>query len=185
MIKLAAGEVPASIPAAVDVRSGAQPPAQKIDGGPVDRILRELGGGFRASRVHAAAASLGVMGQGHRRFDDLEHATGLSRTLRIDLAGEAYITGLVESLSGVAKVEQVSPYYLCSVPMDVAGPALPFSAEEAQWSREQVLLVRIAQRLTLVSPGIDVEVEPALECLRRLAKAVGAPSSRYTAAIRL
>ena len=54
-----------------------------------------------------------------------------------------------------------------------------------QWSRQQVLLVRIAERLTLVCPGVDMEVEPALECLRRLAKAVGAPSSRYTAAIRL
>lgn len=139
VIKLAAGEVPASIPAAVDVRSGAQPAAQKIDGGPVDRILRELGGGFRASRVHAAAASLGVKGQGHRRFDDLEHVTGLSRTLSIELAEEAYITGLVEMLSGVAKVEQVSPYYLCSVPMDAPGATLPFSAEEAEWSREQVL----------------------------------------------
>lgn len=54
-----------------------------------------------------------------------------------------------------------------------------------QWSREQVLLVRIHDRLTLVCPGIDVEVETALECLRRLAKAVGAPSSHFTAAIRL
>ncbi len=67
-------------------------------------------------------------------------------------------------------------------------PALPERIRReshVQWSREQVLMIRIDDRLTLVCPGIDVEVESALECLRRLAKAVAAPSSNFTAAIRL
>ena len=67
-------------------------------------------------------------------------------------------------------------------------PALPEPVRReahVQWWRQQVLLVRVADRLTLVCPGVDVDVESALECLRRLAKAVGAPSSHYTAAIRL
>lgn len=55
----------------------------------------------------------------------------------------------------------------------------------AQWALQQVLLLEIAGRLTLVCPGVDVEVESALESLRRLAKAVGVPSSRFTAALRL
>ncbi len=67
-------------------------------------------------------------------------------------------------------------------------PALPESwrrEAHAQWALQQVLLLEIAGRLTLVCPGVDVEVDSALESLRRLAKAVGAPSARFTAALRL
>ena len=67
-------------------------------------------------------------------------------------------------------------------------PALPEPwrrEAHAQWALQQVLLVEVAGRLTLVCPGIDVEVDSALESLRRLAKAVGVPSSRFTAALRL
>jgi subtilisin family serine protease len=138
VLKLAAGALRDAIPSAADVRVGIASAAEKIDGGPVDRILRELGGSFRTSRVHAAAASLGKPGRRHLRFDDLEQATGLSRTLAIEFAEEGYIAGLVDALSGVAAVESVSPHYLCSVPMDTARPVMPFSAEQAAWSREQV-----------------------------------------------
>ncbi len=67
-------------------------------------------------------------------------------------------------------------------------PAVPEPVRReahVQWSREQVLLVEVRERLTMVCPGVDVSVESALECLRRLAKAVGAPASNVTAAIRL
>lgn len=67
-------------------------------------------------------------------------------------------------------------------------PALPESwrrEAHAQWALQQVLLLEVAGRLTLVCPGVDVGVESALESLRRLAKAVGVPSSRFTAALRL
>ena len=67
-------------------------------------------------------------------------------------------------------------------------PALPESwrrEAHAQWALQQVLLLEVAGRLTLVCPGVDVDVDSALESLRRLAKAVGVPSSRFTAALRL
>lgn len=55
----------------------------------------------------------------------------------------------------------------------------------AQWALQQVLLVEVDGRLTLVCPGVDVEVGGAMESLRRLAKAVGVPASRITLALRL
>jgi hypothetical protein len=67
-------------------------------------------------------------------------------------------------------------------------PALPEQwrrEAHSQWALQQVLLAEIADRLTLVCPGVDVEVGTALESLRRLAKAVGVPSARFTAALRL
>ena len=53
------------------------------------------------------------------------------------------------------------------------------------WAHGQVLVVRYEGRLTLVVPGSTVEVERALEAVRRLAKAVGAPSERFSVSLRL
>jgi hypothetical protein len=67
-------------------------------------------------------------------------------------------------------------------------PALPEHwrrEAHSQWALQQVLLLEVDERLTLVCPGVDVEVDTAMESLRRLAKAVGVPSSRFTAALRL
>ena len=46
-------------------------------------------------------------------------------------------------------------------------------------------LLEYDDRLTLVVPGTSIAVEAALEAVRRLAKAVGASSSRFTVALRL
>lgn len=67
-------------------------------------------------------------------------------------------------------------------------PALPEQwrrEAHSQWALQQVLLLEIDGRLTLVAPGVDVSVETAMESLRRLAKAVGVPASRFTLALRL
>lgn len=53
------------------------------------------------------------------------------------------------------------------------------------WGLGEALLVRYAGRLTVVVPGTSVGVESALDAVRRLAKAVGARSQRFTVAIRL
>lgn len=53
------------------------------------------------------------------------------------------------------------------------------------WAHGQVLTVSRNGRLTLVVPGWQVHVEVALEAIRRLAKAVGAPTERFTVALRL
>jgi hypothetical protein len=53
------------------------------------------------------------------------------------------------------------------------------------WEYGQVLLVSYAGRLTLAVPGTAYSADGALETLSRLAKAVGAPSSRFTVCLRL
>lgn len=54
-----------------------------------------------------------------------------------------------------------------------------------QWTHGQVLLVEYDGRLTLAAPGIDFTADRVLECLGRLAKAVGAEPERFVAALRL
>ncbi len=53
------------------------------------------------------------------------------------------------------------------------------------WTLDEVLLVQYDGRLTLVVPGTAVSAEAAMEAVRRLAKAVGAPADRFTVALRL
>ena len=59
------------------------------------------------------------------------------------------------------------------------------SAAHHAWQLGETQLLEHDGRLTLVVPGTLVGVEVAMEAVRRLAKAVGAPSSRFTVAIRL
>lgn len=66
-------------------------------------------------------------------------------------------------------------------------PALPDawrSAAHQAWGLDEVLLVEAGGRLTLVLPGWRVTAEPALEAVRRLARAVGATASRYAVLLR-
>ena len=53
------------------------------------------------------------------------------------------------------------------------------------WTLGEVLLVEYDGRLTMVVPGTTVTAELALEAVRRLAKAVGAPADRFTVSLRL
>ncbi len=53
------------------------------------------------------------------------------------------------------------------------------------WAMGQVLILSLDDRLTLVTPGVTVSVDAALESLRRLARAVGARPSSYSALVRL
>ena len=53
------------------------------------------------------------------------------------------------------------------------------------WTLDEVLLIEYDGRLTLVVPGTTVTAEGAMEAVRRLAKAVGAPADRFTVALRL
>ncbi len=53
------------------------------------------------------------------------------------------------------------------------------------WTHRQVLLVRYDGRLTLAVPGNEFSADLVLECVGRLAKAVGARRSQYAATLRL
>ena len=53
------------------------------------------------------------------------------------------------------------------------------------WQLGETLIIEHDGRLTLCVPGTTVRVEAALDAVRRLAKAVGAPSDRFVVALRL
>ncbi len=57
-------------------------------------------------------------------------------------------------------------------------------AAHQQWTHGQVLLVEYDGRLTLVVPGTEFTADRVLDCLSRLAKAVGVPPSRFVVALR-
>lgn len=59
------------------------------------------------------------------------------------------------------------------------------AAAHQAWQLGETLLLEYDGRLTLVVPGTTVGVGDALEAVRRLAKAVGAPSDRFTVSLRL
>lgn len=74
--------------------------------------------------------------------------------------------------------------------VDVAYPQPVLEAEwrraaHQQWTHGQVLLVRYADRTTLLVPGTDFTADRVLETLGRLAKAVGVKPARFVAALRL
>jgi hypothetical protein len=58
-------------------------------------------------------------------------------------------------------------------------------AAHQQWTLGQVLVVECDGRLTLAVPGTGFTADRVLECLSRLARAVGAKPTRFVAALRL
>jgi subtilisin family serine protease len=165
ILKLALGEAPEAIPSAFDVRAGTCDPALKIEGGAVDRILKSLGGAIHGVvRVHAAAASINTRGGRHKNFDDLEHATGLSRILRVDVDRVSSIHELVDALSQPDHVEHASPDYLTALPFARTEEGA-FDSERAWLSREQVCAPKAmayepgdpAVIVAIVDTGIEAE----------------------------
>jgi subtilisin family serine protease len=141
VVKLALGEMAGTIPTALEVGRGLEQAAERTGHGPVDRILRDMGGASHIVTVHGPAAAL-ALGTRRRGFDDIEQVTGLARTLRIDLPGPADIGDLVDAMRQLSMVEEASPYYLCRVPM---GQPLVAPDLEAAWA--QRALIRAAEAM--------------------------------------
>src|SRR6185436_8078346 len=79
-LTLRSGEAPSTVPCHVDRLAGAVRPANRLDGGALDRALRHWGGGARITAVYHARRSLGRLGEQHAGYDDLEEGLGMSRT---------------------------------------------------------------------------------------------------------
>jgi hypothetical protein len=111
--------------------------------------------------------------------------------------GEQQVTWVAESslgtahlvsgvLSGPDATRQECDLLACDLayPRAVLGEEWRAQAHHA-WQLGEALLIEYDGRLTLVVPGAAVAAEPALEAVRRLARAVGAPTERFTVALRL
>jgi subtilisin family serine protease len=134
LVKLRLGEAPAHIPALTDVHTRLRAAATSVDGGPVDRVLRHFSDSLAVARVHVSAHSRFTPGRRGENYDHLEHATGLSRTLRVDLDRHAPIAHAVDALRSVATVESAQPHYLSVTPFRtaLAATAAPPAASRAR-----------------------------------------------------
>lgn len=153
LVTLHLGEVPEHIPAWRATTHHGVAPAERLDGGILDRLLREHGGAFRCARVHSARRPRSTAIPGTRRFDDVEQLRGVARVLRIEVQQDDGLFDLIDALRQVPSVESALCEQLSFAPLDAqaflaeapkakAPPA--YDAQEAWRSRE---LVRLPQAL--------------------------------------
>jgi subtilisin family serine protease len=153
---LRSGERLESVPAQLDYLSGAGRPASALDGGPIDRALRHRGDGFRAVAVYHARRSLGVPGEHHVGYDDVEERLGLSRTYRVRLGDEDATEPVVDRLRSLAQVESASVQMFATAPFAAELAEAPAEAAVAPPPLEEALephrMIRSQEALAL-EPG--------------------------------
>jgi len=144
LLKMRLGEAPEHIPAQLDVRQGWAAAAAKVDGGPIDRLLRHHANGARSTRVFAAARSLTRAGQRHLGFDDLEHHYGMSRSFRLEVDRQTPVERLASVLRELPAVESAMPHYCCHTPF-AAAPVQPVPIDLAEaWAPRDMVQAREA-----------------------------------------
>jgi subtilisin family serine protease len=133
LVTMALGEDPPGVPARLDVRRGRAKAAETIDRGPVDRIVGELAGTFRAVRVHAPAASLASPHKRGYDYDAAEQVSGVARNFLLRVPAGAPIGRIAQELAQLSTVAWASPNYVAVTPFDMrrepAGSADPKDAQ--------------------------------------------------------
>jgi hypothetical protein len=103
--------------------------------------------------------------------------------------GESSTDGRSHLVRGtLATPEEQLPCDVLACDLAFPRPVLtePWRCEaHSAWLRDEVLVVEDAGRMTLAAPGSSVDADLVLEAVRRLAKAVGAATERFTVALRL
>ncbi|UXY14505.1 S8 family serine peptidase [Chitiniphilus purpureus] len=147
LVTLRLGELPGHLPSLLACRRYGVAPAEHIDGGPIDRLLRHHGGGARATRLHNARLPHDARPDvsGARRYDDVEQLSGVARVLRITVADDAGVPTLLDALAQLASVEAVRPDRLAGTPFDLTPATAPALDEAAAWQPRQ--LVRLPEAL--------------------------------------
>jgi subtilisin family serine protease len=117
VIRVAPGSAPDHAPDAQSVARGFAVPASRLDLGKIDQVLQKFS---PAMQVTTAFRPAQLIGGGGGRWDDIEHATGLSRTFKVDIDPDASLVDIVAALSDLESVEQASPQYLSVTPFTTA-----------------------------------------------------------------
>lgn len=152
LVTLHLGEVPDDMPAWRATTRYGVAPAERIDGGIVDRLLHRHGGDFRCARVHSARLPRSTAVPGARRFDDVEQLSGVGRVLRIEVQRDEALADLLQALQQVPTVEAALCEHLSFAPLDAqnfgalaqAQAGREYDAQEAWQARE---LIRLPQAL--------------------------------------
>ena len=157
MLKLAVGEVPESMPTVRDVSRRNQDAAISIDcDGAVDRITRQLAGGFRAARLYPAAAHPPSAGLLHVNYDAIEHATGMASTLMLRVPEGTDLLRLRAELAQVPAVTSASLNYTSYLPFDAGdSPPIPPS-EDGGWNARNAVRMREALALEVGDSGVAI-----------------------------
>jgi subtilisin family serine protease len=149
LVTLRLGEVPEHLPGLRAVAGYGTAPAEHVDRGVIDRLLRHHGGAFRAARLHSARVRRAERAvPGWRRFDDVEQLSGVARVLRIEVRDREGLLALVQSLAELPMVERVGVDHLCRVPLEAEGGS-DRVARPIDWARD---LIRLPQALAY-EPG--------------------------------
>ena len=150
VLKLALGEAPDEIPTVRDVSRRVLSAATAIDGGPIDRIISERAGGFRAARLFGSACAPTAPGQSHKGYDAVEQTTGMARTLILRVPAGTPIGSMCEALSQISMVESASPNYVAVTPFEAPAP-FGRTDDRGEGLRE---MVRMAEAHA-IEPGDD------------------------------
>lgn len=116
MLRLRSGEAPEEVPPHAEVTRGMATAAPRLDGGDIDRVLRRYSPAVRVSRVYPAARTASRFGARRHLWDEVEEATGMSRTFRVELDPDTSLLSVVRSLAELGVVEMASPHYLSVTP---------------------------------------------------------------------
>src|SRR5215813_7974472 len=158
LLKMHLGEAPEQIPTQIDVRRGAAKAATKVDGGPIDRILRHHGGNARITRVFPAARSLGRQGRTHLNFDDKEQQFGMSRTFRVEMDRDTPVETLAAVLRELPEVESASPHHCCRTPFGTAAVQPAAIDLAAAWAPRDMVQAREALAYETGDPSVVVAI---------------------------
>lgn len=157
LLTLRLGELPEHIPGLRAVYGYGTAPAESVDGGIIDRVLRHHGGAIRVSRLHSARVRrVDRNVAGARRFDDVEQLSGVARVLRVEVRDAERMPALLSALAELPMVERVGPDHLCHAPFDAPATDVGRRPVEAPgWAHEAIRLPE-ALRLESGDPAIVV-----------------------------